>query len=58
MDILKYIKAGRFIYILILLKLLFSKWFYYILTLLSFRLHISLIVINKYYLVTNWGKGF
>jgi len=31
-DILKHIKAGRFTYILVLLKLLLSKRFYYILT--------------------------
>jgi len=31
-DILKHIKAGRFIYVLVLLKLLLSKRFHYILT--------------------------
>jgi len=31
-DILKYIKAGWFTHILVLLELLLSKWFHYILT--------------------------
>jgi hypothetical protein len=31
-DILKYIKAGQFMHILVLLELLLSKWFYNILT--------------------------
>jgi len=52
-DILKRIKAGQFIYILISLKLLFSKRFHHILTLPSFHLYISLVIINKCYLVTN-----
>ena len=56
MDILKYIKAGQFIYILVLLELLFSKQFYYIFTLPSFCLYIFLVVINKCYLVVNWGE--
>ena len=45
-------------HILVLLELLFSKWFHYILTLPSFCLHVSLVVINKCYLVINWGKSF
>ena len=53
MDILKYIKIGRFIYILVLLELLFSKQFHYIFILLFFRSHVFLVVINKYYLVAN-----
>ncbi len=57
-DILKYIKAGWFIHILVSPELLLSKWFYYILTWPTFRLHVSLVVINKYYLVANWGKSF
>ena len=52
-DILKHIKTGQFMYILVSLKLLSSKRFYYILTLPSFRSHVSLVVINKYYLVIN-----
>ena len=45
-------------YILVLPKLLLSKRFYYILIQPAFRSHISLVVINKYYLVINWGKSF
>ena len=52
-DILKYIKAGWFTHILVLLKLLFSKQFYYIFILPFFRSHVSFVVINKYYLVIN-----
>ena len=52
-DILKYIKAGRFTYILVSLELLFSKRFYYILTLPSFRSHVSLVVIDECHLVVN-----
>jgi len=52
-DILKYIKAGQFIYVLVSLKLLSSKQFHYILTWPAFCLHISLVIINKYYLITN-----
>ena len=52
-DILKYIKVGWFTHILVLLELLFSKRFYYILTLSFFCLHVSLVVINKCYLVVN-----
>ena len=58
MDILKYIKAGQFIYILVLLELLLSKWFHYILTWPAFYLYIFLVVIDEYYLVINWGKSF
>ena len=58
MDILKHIKAGRFIYVLVLLELLLSKRFHYILTWLAFRLYVSLVIINKCYLVANWGKSF
>ena len=57
-DILKYIKAGRFTYVLVLLELLLSKRFHYILTWPTFRLYISLVIINKCYLVANWGKSF
>ena len=57
-DILKHIKAGQFIYILVLLELLLSKQFHYILTQPTFRLYISLAIINKYYLVTNQTKSF
>ena len=57
-DIIKYIKAGQFTHILILLELLLSKRFHHILTQPAFRLYISLVIINKYYLVTNWGKSF
>ena len=57
-DILKYIKAGRFTYILVSLELLLSKRFHYILTQPTFYLNISLVIINKYYLVTNQGKSF
>jgi len=39
MDILKYIKAGQFTHILVLLKLLLSKRFHYIFTWPAFRLY-------------------
>ena len=52
-DILKHIKAGWFMYILVLPELLLSKRFHNILTWPAFRLYISLVVINKYYLVAN-----
>jgi len=52
-NILKYIKAGRFTHILILLELLLSKRFHYIFTWPAFHLHISLVIINKYYLIAN-----
>ena len=52
-DILKHIKAGQFIYVLVLPELLLSKQFYYILTWPAFRSHISLVIINKCYLVAN-----
>jgi len=52
-DILKHIKAGRFIHVLVLLELLLSKQFYHILTWPAFRLYISLVIINKCYLVAN-----
>jgi superfamily II DNA helicase RecQ len=45
-------------YVLVSPELLLSKRFYYILTWPTFRLYISLVVINKYYLVANWGKSF
>ena len=45
-------------HVLVLLELLSSKWFYYILIQPIFRSHISLVVINKCYLVANQGKSF
>ena len=52
-DILKHIKAGQFTHILVLPELLLNKRFHYILIWPTFRLHISLVIINKCYLVTN-----
>ena len=57
-DILKHIKAGQFTHILVSLELLLSKRFHYILTWPAFRSHVFLVVINKCYLVANWGKSF
>jgi len=52
-DILKYIKAGRFTHVLVSPELLLSKRFHYILTWPAFRSHVSLVIINECYLVTN-----
>ena len=57
-DILKHIKAGRFTHILVSPELLSSKRFHHILTLPSFRSHVSLVVIDECHLVANWGKSF
>ena len=57
-DILKYIKVGQFTHILVLLELVSSKRFHYILTQPAFRSYIFLVIINKYYLVANQGKSF
>ena len=48
----------KYIYILILLELVVSKKFYYILTNPTFRAHVGLVVVNKVYLITNQGTSF
>ena len=48
----------KYIHILILLELVVSKKFYYILTNSTFRVYIGLVVVNKVYLITNQGTSF
>ena len=48
----------KYIHILILLELVVSKKFYYILTNSTFRVYIGLVVVNKVYLITNQSTSF
>ena len=48
----------KYTHILILLELVVSKKFYYILTNPTFRVYIELVVVNKVYLITNQGTSF
>ena len=52
-NILKHIKAGQFIHVLVSPELLLNKRFHHILTWPAFHLHISLVIIDKCHLVTN-----
>ena len=52
------IYIGKYIYIWLSLELLASKKFYNILISSTFRTHIGLVIVNKVYLVTNWGRVF
>ena len=56
--LLREIRIGVYTYILILLELLVSKRFYKTLTNPAFRVYISLVVINKVYLIANQGGLF
>jgi len=53
MDILKYIKAGQFTHVLVSLELLLSNGSTISLLSPLFAYIFSLVIINKYYLVTN-----
>ena len=52
------IYIGKYIYILLSLKLLASKKFYNILTGPIFYMYIELAIVNKIHLVTNQGRAF
>ena len=49
---------GSYIYILISLELLVSDKLYKILVDLIFCFYIAFVVVNKVYLLTNWGETF
>ena len=52
------IYRGLYTYILLLLELLTQKRVCYILTNLVFQLYITIIIINKVYLISNQGNSF
>ena len=56
--LLEEIRIRVYTYILILLELLARKKLYKILTYPTFRVYISLVVINKVHLIANWGGLF
>ena len=49
---------GSYIYILISLELLVSDKLHKVLINSVFLFHVTLVVVNKVYLLTNWGETF
>ena len=49
---------GKYTHILLSPELLSGKKFYDILTSPTFYVHVGLVVVNKVYLVANWGRSF